>query len=521
MKSYRLPFILALVGNLLLAAALLYFWLRHRPAMPAPPPQSSAPAVSTPQPSASPSMPAPPSSTEAPLTPVQISSQRLQNIGVTTGTVRRRFVENDLRTTGNVAVDETKLAYVQVRFSGYIVKVFADATYQYIRKGQRLFTIYSPELVATEREYLVAKQNQQMVAQSTVPGVASGAASLLGAAAERLAQWGVPRREILRLDTTGAVQQELEIDSPASGFITERNALPNLAVQPDTRLYTIAALSTVWVQAQLFQSDLAQIRIGDPALLTVDSYPGHTFTGRVDFIYPQVDMTTRTANVRVIFPNPSLLLKPGMFVNVELKAPLGWQMVVPASGVLQSGTRQVVFLDRGDGYLEPRDVLLGTRAGDDFIVLKGLRLGDRIVTSANFLIDSESQLQAALGSFLPPPPATSGTSAASAPSSNVAFTSTPDPPRKGANLFRVTLTTAASAPLAGAAVSLTFFMPAMPAMGMASMRVLVTLTEKAPGVYEGSASLPGGGTWQVSVLAMKNGHAVASKQLSVNVAGGM
>ena len=269
------------------------------------------------------SMAAPPASTEAPLVPVQISPQRLQSIGVKTGEVERKSVADEILTTGNVAVDETRLAYVQVRFSGYIEKVFADATYQYVRKGQPLFTIYSPDLVATEREYLVAKQNQQQVAQSTVPGVASSAASLLDAAAERLKQWGVPQKEIARLESTGQVQQELEVDSPVSGYITERNALPSVAVQPEMRLYTIADLSTVWVQAQVFQNDLERVRVGAPATLTVNTYPGRMFTGRVDFIYPQVDMDTRTAKVRIVFSNPGLQLKPGMFVNVSLKVPTG------------------------------------------------------------------------------------------------------------------------------------------------------------------------------------------------------
>ncbi|PYX50039.1 MAG: efflux RND transporter periplasmic adaptor subunit, partial [Acidobacteria bacterium] len=205
------------------------------------------------------SMAAPPASPEAPLVPVQISPQRLQSIGVKTGKVERKSVADEIRTTGSVAVDERRLAYVQVRFSGYIQKVFADATYQYVRKGEPLFTVYSPELVATEREYLVAKQNQQQVAQSTVQGVAFGAASLLDAAAERLRQWGVPQKEIARLESTGQVQQELEVDSPVSGYITERNALPSVAVQPEMRLYTIADLSTVWVQAQVFQNDLERI----------------------------------------------------------------------------------------------------------------------------------------------------------------------------------------------------------------------------------------------------------------------
>jgi RND family efflux transporter MFP subunit len=420
-----------------------------------------------------------------------------------------------------VAIDETKLAYVQVRYSGFIEKVFADATYQYIRKGQPLFTIYSPDVVATEREYLVAKQNQQQVAQSTVPGVASSAASLLDATSERLKQWGVPQHEIARLESSGQVQQELEFDSPVSGYITERNALPSVSVQPDMRLFTLADLSSVWVQAQVFQNDLGRIKVGDPAALTVSTFPGRTFRGRVDFIYPQLDTDTRTAKVRIVSLNSDLQLKPGMFVNVALKVPMGRQLVIPASGVLQSGTRQIAFVERSDGYLDPRGVELGPRIGDDFVVAKGLKAGERIVTSANFLIDSESQLQAALGSFVPPPPGAGAASAMNAPQANTELTSDPNPPSKGSNVFRVRLADANGSPISGAEVSVTFFMPAMPAMGMAAMRTPVAVSDKGNGVYEGSGVLGSGGTWQTTIVAKRNGQTIVSKQLSVNASGGM
>jgi Cu(I)/Ag(I) efflux system membrane fusion protein/cobalt-zinc-cadmium efflux system membrane fusion protein len=520
MKIYRTGFLLALMGNIVLAVALVGLWLHYRAA------KSMAGAetkkeTSAAQDSMATSMATPAASTESPLVPLQISPQRLQSIGVKTSEVGHKIVADEIRATGNVAVDETRLAYVQTRFSGYIQKVFADATYQYVRKGQTLFTIYSPDLVATEREYLVAKQNQQQVAQSTVPGVAASAASLLDAAAERLKQWGVPAHEIERVESTGQVERELEVHSPVSGFITERNALPSVAVQPEMRLYTIADLSTVWVQAQVFQNDLGRIKVGDVAALSVDTFPGHTFSGRVNFIYPQLDMDTRTAKVRILFSNPDLQLKPGMFVNVALKVPMGRQLVIPANAVLQSGTRQIAFVDRGDGYLEPREVQLGARAGDDFIVLKGLKEGEKIITSANFLIDSESQLQAALGSFVPPPPGAGAASAMNAPQANVELTSDPSPPHKGSNVFRVKVTDTKGAPISGAEVSVTFFMAGMPEMGMAAMRTQVTLSEKGPGIYEGSGQLESGGTWQVTILARKDGQTIASKQMSVSATGGM
>ena len=520
MRNYRNAFVFALLGNLVFLAILGTFWWR---------PSRQNKADGAMQAASSETLTGSPSGSqanetvphEAALVPVQLSPERLQSIGVRMGRVERKTVSDEIRVTGNVAIDETRLAYVQTRYPGYIQKVFANATYQYVRKGQPLFTIYSPDLAATEREYVVAKQNQKRVEGSTVPGVSEGAASLLEATAERLKQWGVPQKEIARLESTNQVQQELTVESPVSGYITERNALPNLTVQPETRLYTVAELSTVWVFAEVFQNDLGRIKIGDAATLTIDSYPGKTFTGRVNFIYPQVDMTTRTVRARLAFSNPGLKLTPGMFVNVALQVPQGKQLVIPASGVLQSGTRQVVFVNRGDGYLEPRDVELGTRSGDDFIVSKGLKEGEEIVTSANFLIDSESQLQAALGSFVPPPPGAGAAGATNAPQANVELTTDPTPPRRGANTIRVKLSDGGDTGISGAEVSVTFFIPAMPAMGMAAMRTPVSLSDKGNGIYEGSAQLDSGGTWQVTIVAKKNGQTVATKQLSVNATGGM
>src|SRR5713101_5722833 len=341
MRNYRNAFFLALIGNLTLAGVLAgIWWTARKPAapqhMPAPASNAMPQAVQSGSPGSTPSL------AETPLAPIQLSAERLQSIGVKFGEAVQKSVQDDIRTTGTVAIDETRLTYVQTRFSGYIQKVFADATYKYVRKGQPLFTIYSPELAAAEREYLVAKQNAQGLSQSTVPGVAAGIAALVEASTDRLKRWNLPQREIARLQTSGQVQEELEIDSPVSGYITERNVLPNLTVQPETRLYTIADLSTVWVLAQVFQNDLGRIKVGEPAALTVDSYAGRTLRGRVDFIYPDVDMTTRTARVRLVFSNPNLTLSPGMFVNVVLHMPLGKQLVIPVSGVLQSGARQIV-----------------------------------------------------------------------------------------------------------------------------------------------------------------------------------
>lgn len=524
MKNYRKAFLIALTGNLALVAVLGGFWWKSlRPAEHVAAVVAPTPAVE-PQTGGGSAMPAV-AQTETPHAPVQLSVERLQSIGVKFGVVERKSVQDEIRTTGTVAIDETRLSYVQTRISGHIEKVFADATYQYVRKGQPLFTIHSPELIAAEREYLLARQNQQQLSQSSIPGVASGVSSLFQSTKDRMEQWNIPPREMVRLESTGEATDAMEIDSPVSGYITERNALPNMMVQPDTRLYTVADLSVVWVLAQVFQNDLGRVRVGAPASITVDSYPGRVIPGRIDFVYPDVDMTTRTTRVRLVCSNPKLAFTPGMYVNVELKVPLGEQLVIPVSGVLHSGTRQIVFVDRGAGLLDSRDVQLGPQAGDEYIVLKGVKAGERIVTSANFLVDSESQLQAAIGSFGPAPAAPDAATAANIPpaqnSIQVVFTTDPSPAHKGANLYRVQLKAADGSPVNGATVSVRSYMPGMPEMGMAAKKVVTQLNEKGNGLYEGQVTLESGGTWQITVTANRNGVAIGTKQLTQMTEGGM
>lgn len=526
MNKYVLRTSLVWIAILAVAGAVFLYHsraTRPRPANPsAQTPGSVAPAAVGPAAAPANTPPTAPMSIQAPLAPIQLTPERMQSIGVTTGTVEFKPIGDDIRATGNVDTDQRLISYVQIRFPGYIRQVFANAVYQYVRKGQPLFTIYSPELVAAQQEYLLARQNQKALSASTVDGVASGAAALAAAAEQRLAQWEVPASELNKLKSTGKPITDLTINSPVSGYITEYNALPNMYVQPSTRLYTVADFSRVWVYAQVFQTNVGRIKPGDRAQITVDAYPGKVFSGRVDQILPQVDLTTRTVRVRLVIANPGLKLKPGMFVNVDLKAPMGRALVVPASAVLQSGARQFVFVYQGDGRIEPKEVSLGLSTDDGLVVLKGLKAHQRIVTSANFLIDSESQLQAAARSFVPPPPGAGGVAAAhSAQRATIGFITNPNPPQKGNNTFLVKLTGANGAPITGAKVTVTFYMPAMPAMGMGAMNATSTLREVGGGSYQGAGSLGSGGTWQVTIKAEKNGQTLATKQLRVTAAGGM
>jgi multidrug efflux pump subunit AcrA (membrane-fusion protein) len=266
-------------------------------------------------------------SSEPNLVPVTLTPQRMQSIGVKTGVVEFRPVRDEIRTVGNIEADETRLSDVQLRFAGWVQKVYADATYKQVRQGQPLLTIYSPELVTAEQDYLVARE---LLAKTTPEG-SHGSQSLLDAVTERLKRWQVPDREIARLKTSGKIRHEIEIDSPASGFIIDRKAFSNMYVQPGMKLYSVADLSTVWVYAEIFQSDIGRVKVGDPASITVDSYPGQTFPARVSFIWPEVDQATRRARVRLEIPNPDVKLCSGCSSMSGSPCPLeiSWRFQLP------------------------------------------------------------------------------------------------------------------------------------------------------------------------------------------------
>src|SRR2546422_9267730 len=492
--NYRRAFWIVLARTVVLAAVASFLWWRLNHATPTQQGTSSNPMQSMGQtslPNAPDSEPASAGGAqtgniqETPPAPIQLTPQRMQSIGIVLGKGESKPVNSELRFYGNVQVDERRQAYVQTRFAGWIRKVYADATGNFIGKGQPLFTIYSPDLVSTQQEYLLAKENSEALRKSSVGGVASGASSLFSAAKERLLQWEVPSAEIEKLDQGGKAITDITINSPVSGYITAKNALPNMYVQPETMLYTVADLSDVWVLAQVFQSDAGKIKPGDPAEVTVDAYPGRVFNGRVDYILPQLDMNTRTLPVRLVFANPGLKLRPGMYVNVRAKLPMGRQLVVPASAAFHSGTKNLLFVYKGEGGIEPREVEFGPQVGDELVVTKGVKAQEQIVTSANFLIDSEAQLQAAAGAFVPPPPGAGQAASMNAPAqqqANVELTTDPNPPHKGSNMVRVKLTGQDGKPIAGANVTVTFFMAAMPAMGMTSMKTGINASDKGGGM---------------------------------------
>ena len=324
-----------------------------------------------------------------------VDSTRQQLIGVRTSPVRYETFDRTMRAIGTVALDETRMSEVHPKVAGWIEESFVDFQYQHVQNGDALFTLYSPELVATQEEYLLALRGLETLGESRFPSVALGAQDLVRAARRRLELWDITPEQIEQLEEAREPFRTMTIYSPVTGHVMTRNAFPGQHVTPETKLYEIADHSVVWVKADVYENDIAWVRTGQRAVMRVQALPGREFAGRVTFIDPHVNERTRTLNFRVEFANADLTLKPGMYADVELSASMGRRLMVPESAVLPTGLRNIVFVDRGEGRMEIRNVQLGTKVSDHFEILGGLVEGELVVTSGNFLIDAESKLQAA------------------------------------------------------------------------------------------------------------------------------
>ncbi len=327
---------------------------------------------------------------------ITIAPERLQSIGVTFEEAKKRPLERVIRTVGRVEVDERRLARVNLKFDGWIENLRVSALGDHVKKDEILFTIYSPELVATQEEYLLALQSVKELGESEFPEVARGAADLLEATRRRFALWDVPSYHIRELEETGKVLRTLPVHSPITGTVIRMQARAGTYVTPGMELYLIADLSQVWIFADIYEYELPYIRVGQEATVTLSYDPSFKQQAHVGFIYPTLDPKTRTAKVRFELENPGEKLKPEMYANVHLTIPLGVRLAVPRDAVLDTGERQIVFVHHGGGTLEWRMVQLGVRAEGLVEVLKGIKEGEHVVTSANFLIDSESQLRSAV-----------------------------------------------------------------------------------------------------------------------------
>ncbi len=329
--------------------------------------------------------------------PVHLSAAQARAIGVRFTVVARGPLARTVRTVGQVVPAEPNLADITPKIDGFVDRLFVDATGVQVRRGQPLLALYSPMLVSAQQELLTALHLAQTI-DSTAPEAWRNAQDLVAAARRRLAYWDISTDQIDRLERTGEVTKTLTLVAPFDGVVMEKMVVAGQGVMPGMKLYRLANLSTVWVEGDVFEQDLALVRVGAPVRVELAAYPGRTFAGRVSFVWPVVDAQSRTGRVRVALANPQGLIKPGMYATVFGDVTVGRDLLsLPAEAVVQTGERNLVFVAGADGALEPREVTLGARADGRIQILRGVTEGERVVSSANFLVDAESRLGSGAG----------------------------------------------------------------------------------------------------------------------------
>jgi RND family efflux transporter MFP subunit len=322
----------------------------------------------------------------------RLTTEQIQQFGVTFGSVEERTIAGEIRTVGIVNFDETRVANVTPKFGGYVERLHVDFTGQPVRRGQPLLELYSQELVAAQEELLLARRLQQELGTGTVPGVPAGSTDLVAAARRRLRQWDISDGQIEQVLSSGQPLRTLTLHAPVSGIVIEKNVLVGQAVQAGQAIYTIADLNQVWVEAELRESEAGFVQEGATATVELAAFPGRLLPGRVSYIYPTLQEQARTLKARIALANPDGRLKPGMFATVRIQTPAYTALTVPVQAVVNTGQRKVVFVDMGGGRLMPHEVETGRTAGEDTEILAGLEPGQRVVTSAQYLLDSESNL---------------------------------------------------------------------------------------------------------------------------------
>lgn len=444
---------------------------------------------------------------------VAIDPRRRQLIAVRLVPVERTRLTRTIRAAGLVAYDETRLTDVNVRVEGWIEELYVDYTGKPVNQGDALFALYSPDLLATQNEYLLALRARDGLQQSQIADARHYADRLVEAARQRLELWGLPADQVQALDESRRAQPTTVFRSPASGHVIEKAVVKGQRVSPGATVYRLADLSRIWIEADLYEQEIEVVRVGQQAVVTVDAYPGREFRARVVYIYPYLNNQTRTVRIRLELPNPDGRLKPAMYASVSLEAPLGTGLAIPTNALLDAGGQeQIVFVSRSDGVFEPRRVRVGHRLQEQVEILDGLAEGELVAASAAFFIDSESQLRAALQGF--EAPAAMGVPA-SAGQPEIEFRTRPDPPRAGTTTFEVEVRDAEGRPVTDADVSVLFYMAAMPTMNMPAMQTEAALAHAEPGVYRGTGQIAMGGRWDVTVTVSRGGERIGRRQFSV------
>jgi Cu(I)/Ag(I) efflux system membrane fusion protein len=452
---------------------------------------------------------------------VMVSPEKQQLMGMRFATIERRPMVRTVRTVGTITYDETKVTHVHSKIEGWIDKLYVNYTGKLVEKGQPLFTIYSPDLLATQQEYLLAVKSRERLGQSSIPEVRSGAASLVEASKRRLALWDISESQIRELEEKGEAQKTLTLYAPQSGFVIKKDANQGLRIMPDKELYTIADLSNVWVNVDIYESEIPFVRTGQTASVGLSYDPSSTFKGKVSFIYPYVDETTRTAKARLDIPNPGFKLKPDMYVNAEIKIDGGRHLAVPEEAVLDSGARKIVFIDKGNGHFEPKEVKLGAKMDGFFQVVSGLDEGQKIVASSAFLLDSESRLAEAMGAMTGMPgmsmegmagmpgmegmkkdtPMKAGPMEKKVADLTLTLSTQPEQTKAGENTLRLKVIDNSGKPVNDAQVSFQYTMN-MPGMVLSKAEA----KHSKDGFYETKANFGMAGEWDVTVNVRQPGQ---------------
>ena len=449
---------------------------------------------------------------------VMIAPARRQMIGVKTEAVKEQALETTIRTVGSVDYDERRVRQVNLRVSGWITHLHVDYTGQSVERGAPLLALYSPDLVASQEEYLLAKRTVERVAQSHEAHIRAGADAQVTSARNRLLLWKMTEEQIGELDGGQPPLREAVIHSPIGGVVTKKMAVQGMYVTPEMNLYEIADLSAVWLYADVYEYELPSVKVGQEATVTLAAYPGEPFHGRVVYINPYLNTETRSVKVRMEFPNPHGKLKPGMYGDVQIQVTGEQRLAVPREAVLDSGLRTLVFVEQEPGLYQPREVTVGRQVGRFYPVRAGLTAGERVVTSATFLIDSESRLMAATSMMgmlgmggvrmeqaqmgememggMPMGEAASSREQ-TVDGLTIALATDPEPPKKGENRLLLTIRSGGG-PVTDAKVTLGYTM-AMPGMEVET----IAAKQTTDGVYEATADFGMRGAWEVEVTVVR------------------
>jgi RND family efflux transporter MFP subunit len=442
---------------------------------------------------------------------VQLTDQEQKAIAVETAEVKRQAIQKEITAPGKVAEPETGIGTISARVGGRIDKLFINVTGETVSRGDAVALIYSPEIFTTGEEYRLALENRQRLSASKEPQAITEADELVRASRRRLELWGLSEQQIEEIAASPEKAVQITTYSPASGVITKRNVAEGQYVKEGDVLFELVDLSAVWVQADIFESDIPLVRTGQKVRITAPALTGGSIQGTVSFLQPSVDPQNRTLSARIQVPNPQMRLRPGMFVQVSLEASLGNEVVtVPRSAVLNTGKEKVVYVAKGNGVFEKRAIEASVAGDDYYAVTRGVKVGERVVTRGNFLIDSQTRLTPMITGMFGGSKAYDTGPQTNAPKYSVTLQSEPTEPKGGSEgTFHVRVTGPDGNPVADAQVQMTLVMPAMPSMGMGEMRTAIDLQWNGS-EYVGKGTVAMAGPWNITVEARRGDQLLGS-----------